>query len=80
MSDFEKMSKELLKGGKAGELKKVVDSPEGKKISSMVDGNALKKAVGAGDTETVNRILGQLLATEEGKNLAKKISDNFGKK
>lgn len=79
MSDFTKMSKELLKGGKAGEINKVVNSPEGKKIGSMVDGNALKKAVAEGDKDTMNRILSQILSTDEGKALAKRISDNFGK-
>ena len=80
MNNFDKMSKELLKGGKAGELNKVVNSPEGKKIGGMVDGNALKKAVATGDNDTVNRILGQFLSTDEGKSLAKKLSENFGKK
>ena len=80
MSDFGKMSKELLKGGKAGELKNVVNSAEGKKIGNMVDGNALKKAVAEGDNDTMNRILSQVLSTEEGKALAKKISESFGKK
>ncbi len=79
MSDFTNMSKELLKGGKAAEINKVVNSPEGKKIGSMVDGNALKKAVAEGDKDTMNRILGQFLSTEEGKALAKRISDKFGK-
>ena len=80
MSDFDKMSRELLKGGKADELNKVVNSAEGKKISGMVDGNALKKAVAEGDIGTINRILGQFLSTDEGKALAKKIGDGFGKK
>ena len=80
MSDFDKMSRELLKGGKADELNKVVNSAEGKKISGMVDGNALKKAVAEGDSGTINRILGQFLSTDECKALAKKIGDGFGKK
>ena len=80
MSDFEKISRELLKSGNADELNKVVNSAEGKKISGMVDGNALKKAVAEGDNSTVNRILRQFLSTDEGKALAKKIGDGFGKK
>ena len=80
MSDFEKMSRDLLKGAKGDEINKIVNSAEGKKISGMVDGNALKKAVAEGDGSTINRILGQFLSTEEGKALAKKIGDNFGKK
>lgn len=80
MNSFEKMKGELLKGGNRRELDSVVNSAEGKKIGSMVDGNALKKAVAQGDTETMNRILGQVLATDEGKALAKRISESFGKK
>jgi len=80
MNNFDKMSKDILKGGKAGGLNNVINSAEGKKIGNMVDGNALKKAVATGDNDTVNRILNQVLSTEEGKSLAKKISENFGKK
>lgn len=80
MNDFDKMSKELLKGNKAGDLKNVVNSTEGQKIGKMVDGNALKKAIASGDNDTVNRIMNQVLSTDEGKALAKKISESFGKK
>lgn len=78
MGNFENMSKELLKGEKGKELQKVVNSAEGQKISKMVDGNALKKAVEDGDKNTVNNIMSQFLSTDEGKALAKKISDKFG--
>ena len=37
MNDFAKMSKELMKGNKSGELKNVINSAEGKKIGNMVD-------------------------------------------
>ena len=80
MKDFDRMSKDLLKGDKAGDLKNVVNSAEGQKIGKMVDGNALKKAIASGDNDTVNRIMNQVLSTDEGKALAKKISDSFGKK
>jgi len=78
MGNFENMSKELLKGEKAKELQKVVNSAESKKISNMVDGNALKKAVAEGDNNTVNNIMSKFLSTDEGKALAKKIGDSFG--
>lgn len=80
MNDFDKISKDLLKGGKAGEINNVVNSSEGKKIGKMVDGNALKKAISSGDKDTVNRIMSQVLSTDEGKALAKKLSESFGKK
>lgn len=80
MNDFEKMRQELIKNGKADQLKNVVNSAEGQKIGKMVDGNALKKAIAKGDKDTVNRVLAQVLSTDEGKALAKKISESFGKK
>jgi hypothetical protein len=80
MGNFENMSKELLKGGKGNEIKKIVNSPDSQKISKMVDGNALKKAVSDGDNDTVNRIMSQFLSTDEGKALAKKIGERFGNK
>ena len=80
MGNFENISKELLKGGKGNEIQKIVNSPESQKISKMVDGNALKKAVSDGDNDTVNRIMSKFLSTDEGKALAKKIGDRFGNK
>lgn len=80
MSELEKMSKELLSNGKAGAVENVVNSKEGKSIGKMIDGNALKKAAAEGDNETLNRILGQVLATDDGKALLKKINESFGKK
>ena len=80
MGNFENISKELLKGGKANEIQKMVNSPESKKISKMVDGNALKNAVNSGDNGTVNRIMSEFLSTDEVKALAKKISESFGNK
>jgi len=80
MQDFDTLSKELMKGGKGKEIEQLANSPEGKKISGMVDGKALKNAVASGDSAAVSRILGQFLATDEGKSLAKTIGDRFGKK
>ncbi|MDR1131090.1 MAG: hypothetical protein LBL15_01570 [Oscillospiraceae bacterium] len=80
MGIFDKMSKELMSGGKAEELRKAANSAEVKKIAGMVDGAALKRAVEAGDNDTINRVLDRVLATEEGKSLAKKVSESFGKK
>ena len=80
MKDFDKISKDLFKSGKGSDLKNVVNSSEGQKIGKMVDGNALKKAIADGDNDTVNRIMNQVLSTDEGKALAKKISESFGKK
>ena len=80
MDNFEKMSKELLTGGKKGAVDSVVNSKEGKNISKMVDGKELKKAAMEGDQETLSRILNQVMSTEDGKAFVKKVSESFGKK
>ena len=45
----------------------------------MIDGDALKKALAEGDSNTMQSILNQVLATDDGKALVKQISERFGK-
>lgn len=80
MSDFDKLKKELLSGDKAKKVNKIVNSPEGKRIGKMVDGDALKKAAQSGDEKTVNNILGKVLATDDGKELVRRIGESLGNK
>lgn len=79
MKDAEKFSKEIFSGEKAGKAKEVINSEAGKRVGKMVDGNALKKALAEGDKDTMNKILNQVLSTEDGKALVKQISERFGK-
>lgn len=80
MNDFDKMQKEMSSPKNAAELKKFAQSPEAARIGKTVDSEALKKAAMTGDKETLGRILQQVLSTEDGKALAKKIGESFGKK
>lgn len=80
MNDFEKMQREMASSDNASKIEQFAKSPEASRIGKIVDGNALKKAAMTGDKETINRILQQVLSTEDGKALAKKIGENFGKK
>lgn len=79
MKDAEKLEHELFSGNKAGKAKDIVNSKAGRNVGKMVDGNALKKALAEGDKDTMNRILNQVLSTEDGKALVKQISERFGK-
>ena len=79
MSDFDKLSKDILKT-RQSELQSVVNSAEGKNIGKAVDGEALKKAVASGDAVTVNKIMSQFMQTGEGKALVDRINKSFGKK
>lgn len=73
--DFEKIGKELQKSGKAERLKAVADSEDGRRLSAMLDAQAVERAARSGDAETLKGILKQVLGTDEGKRLAQQISD-----
>jgi len=80
MSDFEKESKKYMSGANAEKIRAISSSVDNKKIGSSVDQAELKKAVKSGDSKTLERIVAQVLATSEGKKLAKSITDIMGKK
>lgn len=79
MKDAEGLSKELFSGEKAGKAKDIINSKAGQSVGKMVDGKALKKALAEGDKDTMNKILNQVMSTEDGKALIKQISERFGK-
>lgn len=78
--DFEKLGRDIMSGGKAGVVKDALGSEEGRRIGKTVDGEALKRALLTGDKETVSKILGQVLATEDGKALAERVDRQLGGK
>ena len=67
MKDLESIARALQSSGKAGELEQLAASRDGKKLSGMIDGAALQ------------RMLGTLLSTPEGKNLAADVQRIMGK-
>lgn len=80
MKDFEKAKNEIMSGDKAEIVRGALDSREGRSVGKMVDGEALKKAVMKGDSETVSRILGKVLSTDDGKALADRVNRQLGGK
>lgn len=80
MKDFDKIQHDFMKSGKAKQFDSIVNSPEGKRLGKTIDGNALKKAASEGDSQTMNKILSQVLSTEDGKkfvqNISKKLEGN----
>lgn len=80
MPDFEKISREFEKNGTAQTLRQIADSPEGRRLSSMLDAKAVEEAAKTGDTQALQAILKEVLRTGEGKALAKKLQDALGKK
>ncbi len=79
MESFDKLSRSLIEKDKNGKIDSFVKSSEGQRLGKMIDGKALKKAAMQGDQETLTKILAQVMSTQDGKALVKKISESFGK-
>ena len=73
--DFAKLKQELEQ---KKELKAAVESESGKKLMQRIDAAALERAAKTGDTETLKKMLGQVLSTPEGRALADKIQKAMG--
>jgi len=74
--DIEKMSAELERSGKAEELRKLAESADGR---ALFDAAAVARAVSSGDREAMQGILRQVLNTDEGRRIAKQLSDAMNK-
>lgn len=73
MRDLENIGKQLQKSGKANELRSLAESPEGKRISEMLDAKTVEQAAKSGDTAALQEILRKVLSTDDGKALARKL-------
>lgn len=73
MKDLESIGKLLQQSGKAPELRSIADSPEGRRLSGMLDAGQVEQAAKSGDMEALRGILQQVLSTEDGRALAKKL-------
>lgn len=74
MQDWEKLGREFTQGEKGRRLESVINSPEGQRLEQQLDPAAVEKAARSGDPAQIKALLQQVLATEEGKALAKKLS------
>ena len=61
------------------ELERLAASANGKRLEGMVDGAALEAAVKSGDAASLEKMLGALLSTPEGKALAADVQKIMGK-
>ena len=71
--DAEKLARELERDGKGEALRRLGSSSAGKKLEGMIDGAALQRAFQSGDAASLKKMLGELLATPEGKALAEDV-------
>ena len=73
MQSFEDVRRELARSGKGTQLNALAQSPDGAKLSAMLDGEKLQKAAQSGDAASLRAMLGTVLSTEEGRRLAANI-------
>lgn len=71
--DLRDIGRELERSGKAGAIRELADSAEGKKLGNMLDAQAAERAVRSGDAAALREMLGRVLATDEGKKLAENV-------
>ena len=74
MQDLEKLGEELLRSGKGDALRQAAASKEGKALEKKLDPAAVERAARSGDPEQLKALLQSVLATEEGRALAEKLS------
>ena len=76
---FERIKKEVLNGGDE-KVKNLVDSDVAKRISESVAGQELRRVAQSGDSKALGSILERVLSTPDGKELMKKVEENFKQK
>ncbi len=77
--DFDKIGKQLEKSGKADKIQEIANSKDGERLASMLDGAEVEKAARTGDFAALQGILKQVLSTEEGQRIAKKLGETMKK-
>lgn len=78
MQNLEQLGRKLQESGKADAVKKLAESPEGKRLGAMLDGKAVEAAAKKGDTVALQGILQQIMATGEGRALATQLQKLMG--
>lgn len=73
MPEFDELRKELEKSGKSDGLMRLAQSEDGQKLGKMLDVEAIRRAAGRNDSETLKRLLSGVLSTDEGKRLAENV-------
>ena len=73
MQNLENIGRELERRGKTDAIRKIAQSPDGQRITGMIDPQAVEKAARNGDAESLKNMLGKILETPEGKRLAESV-------
>lgn len=75
MADLEELGKALERRGKAGALRELAASEDGRRLAERLDTRALETAARSGDAAALAALLRGVLGTAEGKRLARQIEE-----
>ena len=75
MANLEALGRELERRGKTGDLKRLAESADGRKLGRMIDTRAVEQAARSGDAAALSALLRSVLSTEEGKRLARQAEN-----
>ena len=73
MQELEKMAQELRRRGKTEGIRALADSADGRKLGSMIDGDAAQRALRSGDSAALQQLLRGVLGTDEGRRLVTEL-------
>ena len=73
MQDLEKIAQELRRRGKTEGIRALADSADGRKLGSMIDGEAAQRALRSGDSAALQQLLRGVLGTDEGRRLVTEL-------
>ncbi len=73
MRSIEEIGRELERQGKTAGIKRIAESADGMKVSSMLDAKAVESAARSGDGEALKKMLERVLSTAEGRRLAEDV-------
>lgn len=71
--DLEKYAREVKQSGSGAALDKLAQSPAGERLAAKLDGKKLEQAAKTGDMQALSRMLGDILATPEGRDFARQV-------
>ena len=75
MSHLDELGKELERRGKAGALRKLAASEDGRRLAQRIDAGAVEAAARSGDAAALAALLRGVLGTAEGQRLARSVEE-----
>lgn len=73
MQNIEELGRELERQGKGDKIRALAESSDGRRITEMLDADAVANAAKSGDGAALQKLLAQVLSTDEGKRLAENV-------